>query len=118
MLYSKTWDKPVKTPEELMDLPNIIKWLEQQPFYKGYVYWNGGGCLLAKYYKAHGYSDTRVSPSDVYLTGKYSGPSVPITEEVNYVLLGSTSFAGWRTFKGALRRAGRVLTIPELAHAL
>lgn len=118
MLYSKSWGKPVKTPEELMDLKNIARWLEGRP--GRYRYLNGSNCLLAQYYKDHGYEDVMVRTDYVCLYERYSlyeGSIVMIPVEIDAVLRGSWSFFG-RSFKGALKRARRLLTKEEQAYAL
>lgn len=111
MLYNKTWDEPVKTPEQLMDLPNIIKWLEQRPFGARYNFWSTSNCLLAQYYKDHGYEDVMVIFSYVLPEGRrslYSGEEVVIPYNINRTIRGGLPFFG-RSFKGALKRARRLL---------
>lgn len=118
MLYNQTWDKPVKTPEQLMDLSSIIKWLEQQPFWKWYVYADGHNCLLAKYYKAHGYGGAAVGSETVYLDGTYCGEVIAIPKKMDQILYGSNHFMGWRSFRRALKQARLLLAEEERAYAL
>lgn len=56
MLYAPKWDQ--KTKADPMKLETLIAWLEQHHPETRYVYGDIDNCLLAQYFRAHGYDVT------------------------------------------------------------
>lgn len=56
MLYDPKWE--VKTKADPMKLETLIAWLEQHHPGTRYIYGDVHNCLLAQYFRAHGYDVT------------------------------------------------------------
>lgn len=56
MLYNPKWNKP-----DVFSLSNLIVWLSKQPADATYEYNKCSDCLLAQYFKAHGYHNPTLS---------------------------------------------------------
>jgi hypothetical protein len=86
-------------------LENLIAWLEAQPRFKTYNYFNTRNCMLAQYFKAMGFKGVRVNPNGLY-HGYTKTDEYPI--EWDKIAKSGFQMFGRRTFGGALKRA-RVL---------
>lgn len=109
-----------RTAIQLMDLESITVWLEDQPWYRIYNYFDAQNCLLARYYRSNGYPYALVGGSFVYPEGIPEGSYVMIPSEINEVANGRGIglFKMFRTFGGALSRARRALKEVDKAYAL
>lgn len=105
-----------RTAEQLMNLESLAFWLEQQPRNGTFHYWHSGNCLLARYYKEHGFEDARVAITYIRPWG-INGPCLGVPSEINEVVYGGP-FRLFRTFGGALKRARRALNAETQAYAL
>ncbi len=61
MLYNPEWTKA-----DPLDIKTLIAWLEKQPADKSYNYQDCRGCVLAQYFRAHGFEFAMVDSKRVW----------------------------------------------------
>lgn len=98
MLYDPKWEHQTKAGP--LTLNALIAWLEKQPGDETYCYTSIGDCLLAKYFKHHGFSDVLVAP---FWFCDGASDKMPYPKSFNEVAIGSP-----RTFAAALSRARKI----------
>jgi len=63
--------KTIKTKADPFSLETLIAWLEKQPLEGKYYFFSTHNCLLARYFKAQGFSKVEVSGFSVLLDGTW-----------------------------------------------
>lgn len=108
---------PVKAAEDL-NLTDLVAWLETQDPDTKYVYVSHDDCLLARFYKAHGYDRVMVFSNAVYPSGHAeAAPYFPLAPKMNTAAIYASDLNLDYTFGNALKRARRALGIAATANS-
>lgn len=108
MLFNTNWNKkpqpqaPEVDPASLLNVDSLIAWLETKDPNERYCYTNPRACLLAQYFRAHGFSKASVSVKKVRPDGDQI---LSLPGKLNDIAHGSG--ANDHTFGAALKRAQR-----------
>lgn len=104
MLYDPKWEKQTETRADPLQLGTLIAWLEKQPGETAYDYGCNGGCLLALYFQAHGFTGAMMGSVTFWWVDK--GQQTPILDLPNGFNVIARQHP--RTFGAALERARAV----------
>ena len=107
MLYDKRWDKKFETKADPRSLYALIAWLEMQPCDGTYDFTDPSNCLLARYLKFHGRTQSSEYTLGAEDAGAFFGDGGFVIHG-NPGMRGTAAPGSW-TFSAALDRARAAL---------